>query len=246
MRLTWRFSLKRFIHTIWFGKNSTSCYSGWTDQPKGIPPSTLSALSWKSDELMAWETFARFISPWASWTLCVKAFLPEGFWSLLRLIYCLILFSQPVCCIQKSRRYSGSLRALKSGEVISGTSLTAKTAAKCKSLTYDHFRAVKLDFRAAYSSCLSLSLSLSSYARIPLYVKNENFQQFTINFTLYNLAPGQICPLASDHHGLLIIPIHWLASLLCLLFTSKLVCGGRSGAIWMLHMVVVEEIPPSV
>lgn len=180
MRLTWWFSLKSFVCAIWLChlKNSTSCYSGWTDQPKEIPPSTLSALSWKSDELMAWETFARFISPWASWTLCVKAFLPEGFWSLLRLIYCLILFSQSVCCIQKSRRYSGSLRALKSGEVISGASLTAKTAAKCKSLTYDHFRAVKLDFRAAYSSCLSLSLS--SYARVPLYVKNEKHVHFRI------------------------------------------------------------------
>ncbi len=45
--------------------------------------------------------------------------------------------------------------------------------------------------------------------------------------------PGQIHPLTSDHHGLLIIPIHWLASSLCLLSTSKLVCGGRSGAIWL-------------
>ncbi len=64
--------------------------------------------------------------------------------------------------------------------------------------------------------------------------------------------PGQICPLASDHHVLLIIPIHWLASSLCLLSTSKLVCGGRSGAIWLpshhpggcCTLVVVEEIPP--
>ncbi len=45
--------------------------------------------------------------------------------------------------------------------------------------------------------------------------------------------PGQIRPLASDHHGLLIIPIHWLASSLSLLSTNKLVCGGRSGAIWL-------------
>ncbi len=46
--------------------------------------------------------------------------------------------------------------------------------------------------------------------------------------------PGQICQLASDHHGLLIIPIHWLASSLCLLSTSKLVCGGRAGEIiWL-------------
>ncbi len=64
--------------------------------------------------------------------------------------------------------------------------------------------------------------------------------------------PGQICPLASDHHGLLIIPIHWLASSLCLLSTSKLVCGGRSGAIWLpahhpggcCTLVVDEEIAP--
>ncbi len=64
--------------------------------------------------------------------------------------------------------------------------------------------------------------------------------------------PGQICPLASDHHGLLIIPIHWFASSLCLLFTNKLVCGGRSAALWLpLHdpggcctLAVLEEIPP--
>ncbi len=64
--------------------------------------------------------------------------------------------------------------------------------------------------------------------------------------------PGQTSPLASDHHGLLIIPIHWLASSLCLLSISKLVCGGRSGAIWLpshhpggcCTLVVVEEIPP--
>ncbi len=62
----------------------------------------------------------------------------------------------------------------------------------------------------------------------------------------------QICPLASDHHGLLIIPIHWLASSFCLLSTNKLVCGWRSGAIWLpLHhpggcctLVVAEEIAP--
>ncbi len=64
--------------------------------------------------------------------------------------------------------------------------------------------------------------------------------------------PGQICPLASDHHGLLIIPIHWLALSLCLLSTNKLVCGERSGAIWLpshrpggcFTLVVDEEIPP--
>ncbi len=61
-----------------------------------------------------------------------------------------------------------------------------------------------------------------------------------------------MCPLASDHHGLLIIPRHWLASSLCLLSTSKLVCGERSGAIWLpshhsggcCTLVVDEEIPP--
>jgi len=63
--------------------------------------------------------------------------------------------------------------------------------------------------------------------------------------------PGQICPVASVHHGLLIIPIYtnWLHH--CLLSTSKLVCGGRSGAIWLpshhpggcCTLVVVEEIP---
>ncbi len=65
--------------------------------------------------------------------------------------------------------------------------------------------------------------------------------------------PGQICPLASDHHGLLIIPIHWLASSLCLLSTNKLVCGGRSGALWLpshhpggcCTLVVDEKTPPS-
>ncbi len=59
-------------------------------------------------------------------------------------------------------------------------------------------------------------------------------------------------PLATDHHGLLIIPIHWLVSSLCLLSTSKLVCGGRSGIIWLLShlpggcctLVVDEEITP--
>ncbi len=38
--------------------------------------------------------------------------------------------------------------------------------------------------------------------------------------------------LASNHYGLLIIPIHWLLHH-CLLSTSKLVCGGHSGAIWL-------------
>ncbi len=54
--------------------------------------------------------------------------------------------------------------------------------------------------------------------------------------------PGQICPLASEHHGLLIIPIHWLASSIGLLSTSKLVCGGCSGALWLLshHQIVVQ------
>ncbi len=62
--------------------------------------------------------------------------------------------------------------------------------------------------------------------------------------------PGQTSPLASDHHGLLIIPIHWLASSHCLLSTGKLVCGGRSGALWLpshhpggcCTLVVDEEI----
>ncbi len=47
-------------------------------------------------------------------------------------------------------------------------------------------------------------------------------------------------------------PIHWLAPSLCLLSTNKLVCGGRSGAIWLpshhpggcCTLVVDEEIPP--
>ncbi len=58
-------------------------------------------------------------------------------------------------------------------------------------------------------------------------------------------------PIGLDHHGLLIIPIHRLASLLCILSTSKLVYGGRSGALWLpshhpggcCTLVVVEEIP---
>ncbi len=45
--------------------------------------------------------------------------------------------------------------------------------------------------------------------------------------------------------------LYWLSSSLCLLSTSKLVCGGRSGALWLLlhhpggccTLVVVEEIP---
>ncbi len=64
--------------------------------------------------------------------------------------------------------------------------------------------------------------------------------------------PGQISLLASDHHGLLIIPIYWLASSLCLLSTNKLVCGGCSGALWLpshhpggcCTLVVDEEIAP--
>ncbi len=52
--------------------------------------------------------------------------------------------------------------------------------------------------------------------------------------------------------GLLIIPIHRLAASLCLLSTSKLVCGGRSGALWLpshhpggcCTLMVDEEIPP--
>ncbi len=59
-------------------------------------------------------------------------------------------------------------------------------------------------------------------------------------------------PMASDQHGLLIIPIHRLASSLCLLSTNKLVCGGCSGTLWLpshhsggcCTLVVVEEIPP--
>ncbi len=35
------------------------------------------------------------------------------------------------------------------------------------------------------------------------------------------------------NHDLLIIPIHWLASSICLLSTNKLVCGGGSGAVWL-------------
>ncbi len=35
--------------------------------------------------------------------------------------------------------------------------------------------------------------------------------------------PSQIRPLAFDRHGLLIIPIHWYASSLCLFSTNKLV-----------------------
>ncbi len=58
--------------------------------------------------------------------------------------------------------------------------------------------------------------------------------------------------LASEHHGLLIIPIHWLAASLCLLSTNKLVCGGRSGALWLpshhpggcCTLVMDEEISP--
>ncbi len=61
--------------------------------------------------------------------------------------------------------------------------------------------------------------------------------------------PGQISPLVSDHHGLLTIPLHWLASSLCLLSTNKLV---RSGALWLpshhsgecCTLVMVEEILP--
>ncbi len=47
--------------------------------------------------------------------------------------------------------------------------------------------------------------------------------------------------------------IYWLASSLCLLSTNKLVCGGRSGTLWLpshhpggcCTLVVDEEIPPS-
>ncbi len=61
--------------------------------------------------------------------------------------------------------------------------------------------------------------------------------------------PGQTSPLASDHHGLLIIPIHRLASSLSPLHLY-LVCGGRSGALWLpsyrpggrCTLVVDEEI----
>ncbi len=41
-------------------------------------------------------------------------------------------------------------------------------------------------------------------------------------------------------HCIYIWVLHWLASSLCLLSTSKLVCGGRSGSVtssrWMLHI----------
>ncbi len=63
--------------------------------------------------------------------------------------------------------------------------------------------------------------------------------------------PGQIHPLASDHHGLLIIPIStdWLHHSV----SSKLVCGGRSGTIWLSShhhpggcctLVLDEKTPP--
>ncbi len=49
--------------------------------------------------------------------------------------------------------------------------------------------------------------------------------------------PCHISRLASNHHGLLIIPIHWLALSLSLLSTSKLVCGYHNMAFrWMLHI----------
>ncbi len=81
--------------------------------------------------------------------------------------------------------------------------------------------------------------------------------QIIWNVWIFNLKHSSvhlwhIRPLASDHHGLLIIPIHWLASSLGLLSTSKLVCGECSGALWLLShhlggcctLVVDEEIPP--
>ncbi len=54
--------------------------------------------------------------------------------------------------------------------------------------------------------------------------------------------PGQTSPLAFEHHGLLIIPIHWLTSSLFLLFTSKLwwafwrTMAAVASFRWMLHI----------
>ncbi len=64
------------------------------------------------------------------------------------------------------------------------------------------------------------------------------------NKALFVLLSYYLCPLwpklASDHHGLLIIPIHWLASSLCLLSTSKLAFWRTMAAVassrWMLHI----------
>ncbi len=61
------------------------------------------------------------------------------------------------------------------------------------------------------------------------YFFNEKDVFFFFFFYLCPLWPK----LAFDHHGLLIIPIHWLASSLGLLSTSKLLCGGCAGAIWL-------------
>ncbi len=50
------------------------------------------------------------------------------------------------------------------------------------------------------------------------------------HFFLLSYLPVNICYIPTC---LLIIPIHWLASSLCLLSTSKLVCGGLFGTIWL-------------
>ncbi len=97
-----------------------------------------------------------------------------------------------------------------------------------------------------------------------LYCKNHHPSDETLNRgpdSLWSLKiPG--CPSKKSRGvtpafwpNFLILPPnhpHWLASSLRLLSTSKLVCGGRSGAIWLpshhpggcCTLVVGEEIPP--
>ncbi len=111
-------------------------------------------------------------------------------WGLLvpvRLIYCLILFSQPVCAY----RSPGVIVALSEpwnlGRLFLEPAWLLKLLAKCKSLTYDHFRAVKLDFRAAIPL---VSLSHSRSVVMPEYLYMWKWKFSTIYNKLYTLQFG--------------------------------------------------------
>ncbi len=114
-----------------------------------------------------------------------------------------------------------------------------------KKWTQNHFWSPRLVFRTcpADKSFLGKEDSCGAYSR---YLSPSKKSRGVI------LASWPNPPTTSHHHVLLIIPIHWLASSLCLLSTSKMVCGVCSGSLWLPShhpggcciLVVDEEITP--
>lgn len=110
MRLTWWFSLKSFVCAIWFGKKTAhlAILDGQISQKKFLPAHWV---PYHGNQMSSWpeRPFARFISLWASWTLCVKAFLLEGIWSLLHVWFIALFYSASQCITYKSPGVIASL-----------------------------------------------------------------------------------------------------------------------------------------